>query len=886
MLRNKLMTACSVALLTAALYGCSSGSDDGANMQVQDLQDQIAALEAALGEDQELTPEAITALKSEIASLEMDIDNDDAADPGLNQQIASLMDERDGLKMDINNDDPANLGLNQQITALDTMITTLTGERDGLEMQINNDDPANPGLNQQLMSLTGERDGLEMQINNDDPDNPGLDQQLMSVTGERDGLEMQINNDDAANPGLNQQITALDTMITTLTGERDGLEMQINNDDAANPGLNQQITALDTMITTLTGERDGLEMQINNDDAANPGLNQQITALDTIITTLTGERDGLEMQINNEDPANPGLNQRLATVTSERDGLKMQINNDDAANPGLNQKITALEAQINNEDADNPGLNQQITALMAQINSVDPASPGLDAQITKLENEKESLQNQVDAFATARNAQTDAEGFATAADKAMMDATAASMKITARDEGVAGNSATAEENAQAVLDAETAANKAVDDADAAVQSAKDALAEAEALPSDNPNRDTLIAALEGAIEVAEGHAKAAADSRGDDDAALASAVKVIKGADPEAEGYPMTPAQHGTAVAMDVATALVPAMDSPDGSRARGMHGVMGPEADAAGFKDAVTENDHQGSTWAEIVGAANVVEKRIAATGAGTEVVSAASFAGMPVSSVTGGPAVDAEIADGTEYPAASYMGIPGRVFCAGSCMVEDVAGTDTLTGSWFFTPEFPKVWYVESTGVNGVTTYGMETLYARFGHWLVDDSGTGVNTFASSAGGTDFNLTTVNNEPEAVTLTDTSANYSGPAAGMSVFKTVNSDSTINTIDSAKFTATVNLKATFGAGDLATLGGTVTNFVGDATDPKWSVELQVKPFTAGALTDGRTVASGENGVWTAQAYGADVQSRPTGIFGGFNAHFTDGHAAGAYATR
>ena len=50
MLRNKLMTACSVAVLTAALYGCSSSSDDGANMQVQNLQDQIAALNAELGE--------------------------------------------------------------------------------------------------------------------------------------------------------------------------------------------------------------------------------------------------------------------------------------------------------------------------------------------------------------------------------------------------------------------------------------------------------------------------------------------------------------------------------------------------------------------------------------------------------------------------------------------------------------------------------------------------------------------------------------------------------------------------------------------------------------------------------------------------------------------
>ena len=46
----------------AGLYGCSSSSDDGANMQVQDLQDQIAALNSELGEGGELTPEALAAL--------------------------------------------------------------------------------------------------------------------------------------------------------------------------------------------------------------------------------------------------------------------------------------------------------------------------------------------------------------------------------------------------------------------------------------------------------------------------------------------------------------------------------------------------------------------------------------------------------------------------------------------------------------------------------------------------------------------------------------------------------------------------------------------------------------------------------------------------------
>ena len=57
-------------------------------------------------------------------------------------------------------------------------------------------------------------------------------------------------------------------------------------------------------------------------------------------------------------------------------------------------------------------------------------------------------------------------------------------------------------------------------------------------------------------------------------------------------------------------------------------------------------------------------------------------------------------------------------------------------------------------------------------------------------------------------------------------------------------------------------------------------------PGDTGTFADaGKTVATGRDGEWTAQAYGAESE-RPTGIFGGFNAHFSDGHAAGAYATR
>ena len=498
-----------------------------------------------------------------------------------------------------------------------------------------------------------------------------------------------------------------------------------------------------------------------------------------------------------------------------------------------------------------------------------------------------SLRDVAAAFATAYNARTSATAAATAAMEAVMAAMEASGKITTRAPGVAGNSATAQANAQAVLAAQTAANNAVNTANTAVQSAKDALVEAEALPADNPNRDTLISALKAAIEDAEGHAKAAATSRGGDDDALAKAVKDVKGDDPEAEGYPMTPAQHGRDVAMDVAMALVPA-DEADGARQRGVHGVMEPEGTFV--DDAVMMNDHQGHTWEEIVGADNVVEKRIGATTGGTEVVKAASFAGMALDSITtDAPEVGVEIDDGAQYNTADYMGIPGRVFCAGSdCMVEKGEEEDSkalLTGSWYFTPTNGNEWYVK---LMAEAEYTVENMYAQFGHWLsdtgdADSPGVNFNSYAMTTGNMgEVDVTTVRTGENDL-LTDTSASYRGPAAGMSVEKTTDSDANVTEINSAAFTATVNLKATFGMSP--TLGGTVTDFRGDATDANWSVELQVTALTDAAVTGGRTVATGRDGVWTATAYGAPGE-RPTGIFGGFNAHFTDGHAAGAYTTR
>ena len=287
-----------------------------------------------------------------------------------------------------------------------------------------------------------------------------------------------------------------------------------------------------------------------------------------------------------------------------------------------------------------------------------------------------------------------------------------------------------------------------------------------------------------------------------------------------------------------------------------------------------------------------NLVDKRIA-MGTGTKAVKAASFDGMALAAVTG--TVDAnedgEVDDGVQF-SGNYKGIPGTVFCGASdCMVEGDEGEEELTGSWYFTPTDGDEWYIGTTA-DDVTTYSAETLYAKFGHWLSANASDGdlidVNTYAKIGGAmdanpTDLDVTTVNTG-EDDDLTDTSASYSGTAAGMSVEKTTDSDGNITDIQSGAFTAAVDLKATFHA-DNPTIGGTVSNFDGPAADPNWSVELQTTAFTDAGQTDGRTIATGRDGEWTATGYGKNGE-RPTGIFGGFNAHFSDGHAAGAYTTR
>ena len=473
-------------------------------------------------------------------------------------------------------------------------------------------------------------------------------------------------------------------------------------------------------------------------------------------------------------------------------------------------------------------------------------------------------------FAVALTAADDAEAAAKAAAAAVTAATGASEKLST--EAVNGNSMMAEDNAQAVLDAQTAAMTAVTDAETAQKAAEDALVEAMDVSDDDPNKASLIAALEAAIEDAKAQVALAKTSAESEE--LKTAVAAVQ--NPDGGATPpdplKTPSDAGQAVAMAIGTAI-----GPDGTIT---HDAVPETPDMA--TDVInTTDDSMGMTWAMIVGAEELMEERL---GADRTVVQVASISGMAAADVhtaltlTGGTDGGAEYADGAEQSASTYNGIPGTVYCLGTdCKVEGEAGSEMLTGSWYFTPTNAEQNYVPNAADEG--SYMVETDYASYGYWFRVAQGGAVtlNTFADKGDNTAGNGDT--DTAASDTLAGT-AEYAGSAIGMSVYKTFSAGKQTS-IASGEFTATVGLTATFGGGADAGVKGTVDGFVGPAVDGGWSVDLERAAFGANGVADG----GGEAGVWANDTYGPDDE-RPVGIFGTFNAHFSNGHAAGAYATR
>ena len=523
----------------------------------------------------------------------------------------------------------------------------------------------------------------------------------------------------------------------------------------------------------------------------------------------------------------------------------------------------------------------------------------------------------------------DAETAAMKAGKMATDALATAKKMAGMLDviSVAGNSMTAMKNAQAILDAETDVGKALADAQKALADAMAAQTAANALPADTPNLVSLIGEDGESGEIGEA-IKAANDAID-----AIEAIQTDKGpttlaayVDDVKAGGKGTPTKTGEGVATMIGMALGPTDDS-DGSPLRGEHNNSNDPALTLPTKDVATifvtappdadvpegiegktkrvlmhDAPATAMTWKEIVGSTmkRQVDQRTDGGDTRTRTVEIASVAGTADRLI--GATLDATAMVNGQETSASWRGIAGTLICAGAdCEVE----SGKLTGSWYFTPSDVDQRYTRAPDSESYTAYN---LYATYGYWLSQAAADGavtVNTFAGQSDDRTLIATGSVTAPESATLAG-KATYKGEAVGMSVHKTFNSDSVQTGISSGAFTATVSLEARFGQN--ASVSGTVSGFKSednpDAVDSTWNVRLggpqdgtaanlSTGSFNNGVTrdaTEGRTT-KGQNGVWSARTYGvgavdATNGERPTGIYGGFNAHFSDGHVAGAYATR
>ena len=454
-----------------------------------------------------------------------------------------------------------------------------------------------------------------------------------------------------------------------------------------------------------------------------------------------------------------------------------------------------------------------------------------------------------------------------------------------------GNSMAATMNAQKVLDA-----RAMLEATRMDTETKKSAAEAARMGI--ADDDPLAVRLDGAIMRADaqiGMATTVLEETGA--GSLKSHVEMVTGPD---MAMPMTAADTGKEVAMAIAGALGPT-DATDGTGLRVIH-VDDLPPDNVAMANRHMVNDAMGMTFATIVGEGNLMDKRVAAAGGGTRIDRAMSVDGMKTMDLFSTVPGSIATADGAEIDAGvEYKGIPGLLFCAGgNCMVEGAGDAQTLTGSWYVAADNPVHYYMKpaddpaTPNVDESLTYRQDTMHAIWGHWLTV-AGNGqatVTTFAragTSDGAPAHPGSWVAADPADANLSGTTAIYSGSAAGRSVHRTTDTNGVVTDIQSGNFMADVTLTAKFA--NTPMLGGTIDNFRAaqgsnpGAVDPLWTVTLTETTPTGGAVADGVADASGQGGTWTATSYG-EADMRPAGIYGGFNAHFTDGHVAGAYATR
>jgi len=225
-------------------------------------------------------------------------------------------------------------------------------------------------------------------------------------------------------------------------------------------------------------------------------------------------------------------------------------------------------------------------------------------------------------------------------------------------------------------------------------------------------------------------------------------------------------------------------------------------------------------------------------------------------------------------------YLGIPGTAYCRADACKGDGEG-------WYFAPVNLDGDHKDNYFVPDGAKYA-QAKFVEWGMWLG-----GTNTapivmrqVGAGEGSADLGIT-----PDTHYMLGAGdikeATYTGAAAGLSTRKAGTGDDAVTA--SGHFTAQVSLTAKFNdEAAKQTLGGRISGFEaveGQGTghvNPNWRLDLADKAFT-GSFDDGTFDRKSVDGKWTAAPYGSDDKARPDGVFGAFNADFSDGKASGVY---
>ena len=468
--------------------------------------------------------------------------------------------------------------------------------------------------------------------------------------------------------------------------------------------------------------------------------------------------------------------------------------------------------------------------------------------------------------------QNKAKDAAANAKMAKKDAMTYSGKITAVTAG--GDSVKAMANAQKVLDSRGNIEMYLKDAQTARKELVDAKANADEAAM--LSLDTAIKEIDGYIATIQ----TILDEEGSE--TLADSIEKVAGTGKE----PKMAAMIGQEVAKKIFDALEPK------GIATGLNVEDVNTEPGVAVKTDVRDDNHLGKTWEAIVGSNNVMETRIAMGATGTEVVSAASVDGASVAIDSDNTVLpnactaadNTRCTDGYQHDV-SWKGVDGKIFCQGKdCGLTGSDTTRALTGSWYFTSDNPETYYQKDSADRN--KYKPE-VYAEYGYWLVDGTDL-VHTFSR-----------VVNEPDTLIPgkwaddddLKTEATYLGNAIGL--YDKFSGSGDNRKYQSGHFSADVELNAVFGDPSDDQVSGVIDNFR-DANDnmidSSWSVDLEaIETISNGVGTGGGVTDTGvrtSDGVWTSHSIGVDENSRPHTIHGTFNAHFSNGDAAGAYATR